>query len=166
MPVLPVHFYTNPDVVQVAKDLLGKYLVICFDGLLTAGKIVETEAYRAPEDRASHAFDNRRTPHHVCRRRSGFCLTLLRHPPPLQRGRRAGGHGTHRAYPGSGTHSNHNSPPQANTCNGLFPSPCPTFLTPNSTPSCRSVPARRRAHRHRCRGCCPRSRGRQSRFRW
>ncbi|MBK9013332.1 MAG: DNA-3-methyladenine glycosylase [Saprospiraceae bacterium] len=59
--LLPVHFYTRPDVVQVAKDLLGKYLVTSFDGQLTAGKIVETEAYRAPDDRACHAFGNRRT---------------------------------------------------------------------------------------------------------
>ncbi len=59
--MLPAHFYTRPDVVQVAKDLLGKYLVTSFDGQLTAGKIVETEAYRAPDDRACHAFGNRRT---------------------------------------------------------------------------------------------------------
>jgi len=61
MPLLPLHFYTRPDVVQVAKDLLGKYLVTNFDGEITAGKIVETEAYRAPDDRACHAFGNRRT---------------------------------------------------------------------------------------------------------
>jgi len=30
-------------------------------GIYTAGKIVETEAYRAPEDKASHAYQNRRT---------------------------------------------------------------------------------------------------------
>ncbi|MBI5915278.1 MAG: DNA-3-methyladenine glycosylase [Bacteroidetes bacterium] len=62
MPRLPAHFYTREDVVKVAKDLLGKYLVTCFDGQLASGKIVETEAYRAPEDRASHAWSNRRTP--------------------------------------------------------------------------------------------------------
>ncbi|MCF8246622.1 MAG: DNA-3-methyladenine glycosylase [Saprospiraceae bacterium] len=61
MPVLPLQFFTRPDVVQVAKDLLGKYLVTNFNGEITAGKIVETEAYRAPDDRASHAFGNRRT---------------------------------------------------------------------------------------------------------
>ena len=59
--MLPAHFYTRPDVVQVAKDLLGKYLVTNFEGQVTSGKIVETEAYRAPDDRASHAFGNRRT---------------------------------------------------------------------------------------------------------
>ena len=59
--MLPLQFYTRADVVQVAKDLLGKYLVTNFDGQMTAGKIVETEAYRAPDDRACHAFGNRRT---------------------------------------------------------------------------------------------------------
>lgn len=59
--MLPLHFYTRPDPVQVAKDLLGKYLVTHFEGELTSGKIVETEAYRAPDDRACHAFANRRT---------------------------------------------------------------------------------------------------------
>lgn len=61
MQVLPLDFYTRHDVVQVAKDLLGKYLVTNFDGEITAGKIVETEAYRAPDDRACHAFADRRT---------------------------------------------------------------------------------------------------------
>ena len=58
---LPPTFYTRTDVVQIAKELLGKYLVTRFDGQITAGKIVETEAYRAPEDKASHAWNNRRT---------------------------------------------------------------------------------------------------------
>lgn len=58
---LPHKFYTRTDVVQIARDLLGKILVTEFDGLRTAGRITETEAYRAPDDRASHAFGNRRT---------------------------------------------------------------------------------------------------------
>ncbi len=58
---LPPDFYTRTDVVQVARDLLGKVLVTAFDGQLTAGLITETEAYRAPDDRASHAWNNRRT---------------------------------------------------------------------------------------------------------
>ncbi|MCL4112998.1 UNVERIFIED_CONTAM: hypothetical protein GTU68_043920 [Idotea baltica] len=31
------------------------------DGIFTSGKIVETEAYKAPEDKASHAYGNKRT---------------------------------------------------------------------------------------------------------
>jgi DNA-3-methyladenine glycosylase len=61
MARLSIDFYTRPDPVQAAKDLLGKYLVTNFEGKMTAGKIVETEAYRAPDDRACHAFGNRRT---------------------------------------------------------------------------------------------------------
>lgn len=58
---LPLDFYTRTDVVQIARDLLGKILVTEFDGLRTAGRITETEAYRASDDRACHAFGNRRT---------------------------------------------------------------------------------------------------------
>jgi DNA-3-methyladenine glycosylase len=54
-------FFLREDVVQVSQDLLGKHLVTCFDGHLTVGRIVETEAYRAPEDKASHAYGNRLT---------------------------------------------------------------------------------------------------------
>lgn len=54
-------FYTREDVVQIAKELLGKHLVTNFDGQRTAGKIVETEAYRGPDDKACHAWMNRRT---------------------------------------------------------------------------------------------------------
>jgi DNA-3-methyladenine glycosylase len=39
----------------VARDLLGCVLVSRLGGVLTAGRIVETEAYLGPEDAASHA---------------------------------------------------------------------------------------------------------------
>jgi DNA-3-methyladenine glycosylase len=58
---LPQEFYTRTDVVQIARELLGKVLVTEIDGQRTAGRITETEAYRAPDDRACHAFGNRRT---------------------------------------------------------------------------------------------------------
>ena len=54
-------FYLQEDVVQISKDLLGKVLVTNFNGQLTAGKIVETEAYRAPDDKACHAYQNLHT---------------------------------------------------------------------------------------------------------
>lgn len=54
-------FYLQEDVVAIARQLLGKYLVTDIEGRITAGMIVETEAYRAPEDKASHAYGNRRT---------------------------------------------------------------------------------------------------------
>lgn len=58
---LQTDFYQREDVVQIAQELLGKLLVTEFDGARTVGKIVETEAYRAPEDKASHAYNFRRT---------------------------------------------------------------------------------------------------------
>jgi DNA-3-methyladenine glycosylase len=59
---LPREFYTRPDVLEVARDLLGKKLVVPRrNGMRVAGINVETEAYRGPEDRASHAYGGRRT---------------------------------------------------------------------------------------------------------
>jgi DNA-3-methyladenine glycosylase len=62
MTVLPFHFYQSSDVVQIAKDLLGKWLFSQVDNSpITGGIIIETEAYAGAEDRACHAFGNRRT---------------------------------------------------------------------------------------------------------
>ena len=58
---LSADFYLRTDPVQIARELLGKLLVTHLNGERTSGRIVETEAYRAPDDRASHAFGNRRT---------------------------------------------------------------------------------------------------------
>ncbi len=60
--VLPRDFYLRTDILQIAKDLLGKELISTIDSTTTSGIIVETEAYRAPEDLASHASGNRMTP--------------------------------------------------------------------------------------------------------
>ncbi len=49
------------DVIDLARDLLGKRLITCFDGKVTGGIITQTEGYRAPEDKASHAYNMRRT---------------------------------------------------------------------------------------------------------
>jgi DNA-3-methyladenine glycosylase len=55
-------FYLRPDVLAVSRDLLGKLLVVPDpNGQRVSGKIVEVEAYRGPEDRASHAYGGRRT---------------------------------------------------------------------------------------------------------
>lgn len=59
---LDPHFYLRSDVVQIAKDLIGKKLVSHIDAATTGGLIIETEAYAGPIDRASHAYNNRRTP--------------------------------------------------------------------------------------------------------
>ena len=55
-------FYTRPNVLTISRELLGKLLVVPDEsGNRISGKIVEVEAYRGPEDRASHAFGGRRT---------------------------------------------------------------------------------------------------------
>ena len=52
---LPHSFYLHDDVVAIARALLGKVLVTAFNGEITSGRIVETEAYAGVTDRASHA---------------------------------------------------------------------------------------------------------------
>ena len=59
---LPLSFYQREDVVLISRELLGKYIYTNIKGQLCGGVIVETEAYRGPEDRGSHAFNCRRTP--------------------------------------------------------------------------------------------------------
>lgn len=54
-------FYHRADVLTVARALLGKLLVTRWNGIRTAGRIVETEAYCGETDRASHAWGGRRT---------------------------------------------------------------------------------------------------------
>jgi DNA-3-methyladenine glycosylase len=55
-------FYTRGNVLTVSRDLLGKLLVVPgADGQRVSGMIVEVEAYRGPEDRASHAYGGLRT---------------------------------------------------------------------------------------------------------
>ncbi len=49
-PRLPLAFFQRPDVLQIARELLGKYLCTSIDGVLTAGRVVETEAYRHEGD--------------------------------------------------------------------------------------------------------------------
>jgi DNA-3-methyladenine glycosylase len=59
--MLKASYYLNPDVVSLAKDLIGKTLCTRINGLLTGGIITETEAYAGVIDKASHAYGDRRT---------------------------------------------------------------------------------------------------------
>jgi len=58
---LPDAFYQRDDVLTISRELLGKFLFTRVNGELTGGMIVETEAYRGTEDRASHAWNGRLT---------------------------------------------------------------------------------------------------------
>jgi DNA-3-methyladenine glycosylase len=57
---LPRSFYARP-VLVVARDVIGKVLVHDTPQGRVAGRVVEAEAYRGPEDRAAHSFGGRRT---------------------------------------------------------------------------------------------------------
>ena len=52
---------SHPDPVALARQLIGAELIATIDGRETAVLITETEAYFAPDDRASHAHGNKRT---------------------------------------------------------------------------------------------------------
>jgi len=52
----------NKNVIDVSKQLLGKVLATQIDNTITSGIIVEVEAYKGIEDKASHAYNNKRTP--------------------------------------------------------------------------------------------------------
>lgn len=54
------HTYNRPTL-EVARDLLGKYIVHRQKGRTLAGMIAETEAYKGPRDRAAHSYGGRRT---------------------------------------------------------------------------------------------------------
>lgn len=66
MRKLGIDFYQRENVLQIAKELLGKILVTNWNGPdgyreETSGRIVEVEAYNGVIDKASHASGGRRT---------------------------------------------------------------------------------------------------------
>lgn len=61
MQKLKRNFYEK-DSITLARELLGKYIIHNINGEELIGKIVETEAYMGPEDKAAHSYNNRRTP--------------------------------------------------------------------------------------------------------
>ncbi|KAB2915423.1 MAG: DNA-3-methyladenine glycosylase [Bacteroidetes bacterium] len=61
MKKLTPDFYLREDVLQIARDLIGKELITNINSTITSGIITETEAYAGVVDRASHAYGGRRT---------------------------------------------------------------------------------------------------------
>lgn len=62
LPRLGRDFYTRADTLRVARELLGKRLVVPSEaGARVSGRVVETEAYLGVEDRAAHSYGGRRT---------------------------------------------------------------------------------------------------------
>ena len=54
-------FYLNKNIIDVSENLLGKVLVTNINNTITSGIIIETEAYAGIDDKASHAYNNKRT---------------------------------------------------------------------------------------------------------
>ncbi|MDN3658800.1 DNA-3-methyladenine glycosylase [Ferruginibacter paludis] len=61
MKKLGIDFYKRKNVLAIARDLLGKIIVTDFDDGFTSARIVETEAYAGVTDKASHAWQGKRT---------------------------------------------------------------------------------------------------------
>lgn len=57
---IPRKFYLQPTL-KVAQQILGKFIVKAENQERLVGKIVETEAYIGPDDKASHTFGGEKT---------------------------------------------------------------------------------------------------------
>src|SRR5262245_58989277 len=58
----PDRAFFRRDTVTVARDLLGAWIARRWRGRWHGARIVETEAYLGPSDRAAHSWGGRRTP--------------------------------------------------------------------------------------------------------
>lgn len=61
MSKIEISWFQDDDVVSMAKLFLGKVLCTRIEGVVTKGKIVETEAYSGYNDKACHANGQRKT---------------------------------------------------------------------------------------------------------
>lgn len=58
--MLPQSFYLG-NTVDIARDMVGKYLIRRYGGITLAARITETEAYMGSMDKACHAYNYRKT---------------------------------------------------------------------------------------------------------
>lgn len=71
-------FFLRDDVVAISRDLIGMVLCSKMNGVVTGGRIVETEAYGGVTDRASHAWGGRLTGRtETMYREGGVCVIYL-----------------------------------------------------------------------------------------
>jgi len=76
--VLPREFYAGEDILHISRQLLGKTICTKVQGKLTTARITELEAYIAPDDRASHAYQWKRTPRNeTMYARPGTCYMYI-----------------------------------------------------------------------------------------
>lgn len=61
MARLARRFYKEDSTLEISKKLLGKFVVRKWKGRKLTGKIVETEAYIGPEDKAAHSYKGKVT---------------------------------------------------------------------------------------------------------
>lgn len=58
--MLPQSFFLG-NTVEIAREMVGKYLIRRYDGVTLAARITETEAYVGRMDKACHAYNYRKT---------------------------------------------------------------------------------------------------------
>jgi len=73
---LPLDFFLNNNVQEVAQNLLGQTIYTNINGNISSAMIIETEAYQGPEDKASHAYNNKRTKRTEIMYKNGGCCYI------------------------------------------------------------------------------------------
>ncbi|MDR0364365.1 MAG: DNA-3-methyladenine glycosylase [Bacteroidales bacterium] len=76
MPVVQNEWFGGNDVVKIAREMIGMEIFSQMSEGVVSGIITETEAYAGVEDRASHAWNNRRTPRTEIMYREGGTLYI------------------------------------------------------------------------------------------
>ena len=75
---LPLEFLQKNNVQKIAQELLGKIIYVNINNHISSAIITETEAYQGPEDKASHAYKNKRTQRtEVMYKEGGCCYIYL-----------------------------------------------------------------------------------------
>jgi DNA-3-methyladenine glycosylase len=73
---LPLSFYQRQNVVKIARELVGKVLCTHLEGQITAGMIVETEAYSSIE-KGCHAYKGKTERNKVMFEQGGISYVYL-----------------------------------------------------------------------------------------